>query len=76
MAGMYGSIIGGAHGSNGGGIFGVGSAAAGVGMIWGLVVGAIGGALAGASVGWDVTFEKTMGMVDGLIDGTLTPWTK
>ncbi|HBM3151477.1 TPA: hypothetical protein LVM03_002240, partial [Klebsiella oxytoca] len=34
MAGMYGSIIGGAHGSNGGGIFGVGSAAAGVGMIW------------------------------------------
>ncbi|VUS54440.1 hypothetical protein [Klebsiella spallanzanii] len=73
--GMIGSIIGGAHGGDGGGLLGIGSAGQGVGMIWGLVVGAIGGGIVGGLMGWDSMLTISTDAYNGIISGTLTPWT-
>jgi len=71
---MYGSIIGGSQGGNGGGLLGVGAAGQGVGMIWGLVVGAIGGAIYGAMGGWDFALEQSSAGANGFFSGTFAPW--
>jgi hypothetical protein len=55
VLGMWGSIIGGCNGGNGGGLLGVGTLGMAIGGAWGLVVGAIGGAIAATVVGWDAT---------------------
>jgi len=51
-AGM-GSMIGGSHGSDNGGIFGVGTVGMAIGGAWGIAAGAITGAVAGAMFGWE-----------------------
>ena len=48
-----GSVIGGAHGSDNGGILGVGTIGMAIGGIWGVISGAITGAVTGAMLGWD-----------------------
>ena len=48
-----GSMIGGTHGSDNGGIFGAGTIGMAIGGLWGVGAGAITGGITGAMLGWE-----------------------
>ncbi|VTT29797.1 colicin V [Klebsiella pneumoniae] len=74
VLGMWGSIIGGCNGGNGGGLLGVGTLGMAIGGAWGLVVGAIGGAIAPTVVGWDATSSILSELIEGAANGTFKLW--
>ena len=71
---MWGSIIGGCNGGNGGGLLGVGTLGMAIGGAGGLVVGAIGGAIAATVVGWDATSSIISELIEGAANGTFKLW--
>ncbi|MCU6681697.1 hypothetical protein M8320_06730 [Leclercia sp. H6W5] len=66
----YGSMIGGSHGGDGGGLLGFGVMGMAIGGAWGVAVGAITGAIQGAMLGWDASYKVAMDGYAGIINGT------
>ncbi|MEY7844662.1 hypothetical protein AB9D95_12645 [Klebsiella africana] len=65
-----GSIIGGCHGSDNGGIFGVGTIGMMIGGAYGIVAGAIAGAAAGLFLGWENSKQVAIGGIEAIYNGT------
>ncbi|WP_410316110.1 hypothetical protein [Klebsiella pneumoniae] len=67
---MQSSIVGGSHGSDNGGIFGVGTIGMMIGGLYGIIVGAINGAAAGFFLGWDQSKQIAIDSLEGIFNGT------
>jgi len=65
-----GSMIGGTHGSDNGGLLGVGTVGMAIGGAWGIAAGAITGAVAGAMFGWDKSSQLADAAFTSITTGT------
>lgn len=65
-----GSTIGGTHGSDNGGLFGVGTLGMAIGGLYGLIAGAITGAISGLMYGWDAASAEATKMWDSFSSGS------
>lgn len=65
-----GSVIGGSHGSDNGGILGVGTVGMAIGGAWGAALGAITGAVTGAMWGWDKTSALASDLMESFASGS------